>query len=104
MTFATNQETIEDVYIKPSKVKLRKLLKRISDKFPNHNNHKFYTLTDYNFFIESIRHHVEEKKIDIIVMGTKGATGLKELIIGSNTSSNLHTFTIITYYIIYSWT
>lgn len=85
MPFGINQETIEDVYIKPSKLKLRELLKRISEQFPNLKGHKFYTLTDYNFFIESIRHHVDEKKIDIIVMGTKGASGLKELIVGSNT-------------------
>jgi len=98
MTFATNQETIEDVYIKPSKVKLRKLLKRILDNFPNLKNHKFYTLTDYNFFIESIRHHVQEKKIDVIVMGTKGASGLKELIIGSNTGdiiTKVHCTTLV---------
>lgn len=84
MTFAVNQDTIEDVYIKPSKVKLRKLLKQILEKFSNPKNHKFYTLTDYNFFIDSIRAHVIENKIDLIVMGTKGATGFKKLTLGSN--------------------
>ena len=84
MTFAVNQDTIEDVYIKPSKVKLRKLLKHILEKFSNSKNHKFYTLTDYNFFIDSIRSHVKENKIDLIVMGTKGASGFKKLTLGSN--------------------
>ncbi len=83
--FIPTQDVIEDVYTKPAKKQLRKLLKKILLKFPNNDNHKFYTLTDYNFFIESIRKNVEEKKIDLIVMGTKGATGFKKLIVGSNT-------------------
>lgn len=83
--FIPTQDVIEDVYTKPAKKQLRKLLKRILTKFPNNDLHRFYTLTDYNFFIESIRKNVEEKKIDLIVMGTKGATGLKKLIVGSNT-------------------
>jgi nucleotide-binding universal stress UspA family protein len=83
--FIPTQDVIEDVYTKPAKKQLRKLLKKILKQFPNKDNHRFYTLTDYNFFIESIRKNVEEKKIDVIVMGTKGATGLKKLIVGSNT-------------------
>lgn len=83
--FIPTQDVIEDVYTKPAKKQLRKLLKKILKQFPNNDNHRFYTLTDYNFFIESIRKNVEEKKIDVIVMGTKGATGLKKLIVGSNT-------------------
>jgi nucleotide-binding universal stress UspA family protein len=98
LTFAANQEVIEEIYIKPSKQKLRKLLKRILDRFSNLKNHKFYTLTDYNFFIESVRKQVEEKKIDIIIMGTKGASGLKKLIIGSNTGdviTKVHCTTLV---------
>jgi len=82
--FVPTQELIEDLYTKPAKNNLKQFLKRISEKFPHHKNHKFFTLIDYDFFIESIRKHVEEKKIDIIVMGTKGASGLQKLVIGSN--------------------
>lgn len=70
-----------------SKKQLRKLLIRITVEFPENKNHKFYTLTDTNFFINSIRKHIEEKKIDLIVMGTKGATDKNELIIGSNSAN-----------------
>lgn len=79
------QETIENLYTKPSKKQLKEVLKKITKELLNNKNHKFYTLTDYNFFIESIRRHVNEKKIDMIVIGTKGASGLKEYIVGSNT-------------------
>ncbi len=83
--YIATQEIIEDVHTKTAKQKLRKILKRITTHFSTNKNHRFYTLTDYDFFIESIRKHVEEKKIDCIVMGTKGASGLQEIIVGSNT-------------------
>jgi nucleotide-binding universal stress UspA family protein len=72
--------------MKPIKQKLRDLLKRILKQDLNHTNQKFYTLTDYGFFIESIRKTVFEKQIDLTVMGTKGATGLKAVILGTNTA------------------
>lgn len=82
--YVDTEDFIENTYTIPSKLQLRKLLKRISQEFPDNKNHHFFTLTDYNFFIDSIRNYVDEKKIDMIIMGTKGATGLKKLIIGSN--------------------
>nr|WP_321230046.1 universal stress protein [uncultured Psychroserpens sp.] len=83
-SYIPNQEVIEEIYTKPSKKKLRQLLKKISDNLEHNKNHKFYTIVDYSFFVESIRKHIDEKKIDMIIMGTKGASGLKEYIIGSN--------------------
>lgn len=78
-------ETIEETYTKPSRTRLRQLLKEISDNHRPNKKHHFYTLTNNYFFLESIRKYVEEKKIDMIVMGTKGASGLREYIVGSNT-------------------
>ncbi|WP_242131888.1 universal stress protein [Aestuariivivens marinum] len=83
--YLATEDVLEYVYTKPSIEKLRQVLKRISILFPSNKNHRFYALADYNFFIESIRKHVKEKNIDIIVIGTKGASGLKKIIIGSNT-------------------
>lgn len=77
-------QIIEKTRLKQAKTELQKLLKRIKN-LPLNNNHKFFTLTTYNYFIEAIKTHIGEKKIDLIVMGTKGASGLSEVIIGSNT-------------------
>jgi nucleotide-binding universal stress UspA family protein len=85
-SLSIDQNYIESVYTKPAKKQLRGILKRISKLSPNHKNQKFYTLTDYNSFIESIRKIVNEKRIDFIVMGTKGASGLERMILGSNTA------------------
>jgi len=82
--YIPDQDVIEDVFVKPAKTRLKTLLKKIVKKFPNNKKHNFYTLTDYNFFIESLRKHIKEKKVDMIIMGTKGASGLSKYIIGSN--------------------
>mgnify|MGYP001820482560 FL=1 len=82
--YISTQEDIEEAFTKPSQKKLEDIKNRI-EHLPINTKHHFFTLTDYNFFIESIRNNVDEKKIDCIVMGTKGASGLKKIIIGSNT-------------------
>lgn len=86
MPIILSQETIENLYLKPSKQRLRSMLKRISKLKLKQSNHKFYTLAESGFFIESVRKNVDEKQIDCIVMGTKGATGLEKIILGSNTA------------------
>jgi nucleotide-binding universal stress UspA family protein len=86
ISLSIDQKYIDNVFTKPAKKQLRNILKRISKLSPNHKNHKFYTLTDYNFFIESIRETVNKKRIDYIVMGTKGASGLDKIILGTNTA------------------
>lgn len=91
------QEVLDDTLVVSAKTKLKKLLEHLVD-FSKNQNHNFITLTDHNYFIDSIRKHVAEKKIDIIVMGTKGASGLQKLIVGSNTGdviTRVHCTTLV---------
>ncbi|MEM7381247.1 MAG: universal stress protein [Bacteroidota bacterium] len=67
----------------PSKRQLNELLKLVETSFSN-NKHSYYGIHDNGFFIDSVKRHIAEKKIDLIVMGTKGATGMRQRIIGSN--------------------
>lgn len=83
--YIPSKEVIEEMYTKPVRKKLKQQLKQISESHRKNAKHHFYTLTENYFFLESIRKHVDEKKIDMIVMGTKGASGLKEYIVGSST-------------------
>ncbi len=83
--YAPTDQIVEEVYTKPSKIKLRNILKRISSKFSQHKNHRFHSFTEYGFFIDSVKNMVDEKKIDCIVMGAKGDSGMNPYIIGSNT-------------------
>lgn len=48
-------------------------------------NHKIELLSDYSFFIDSVKQKIEKLNIELIIMGTKGATGAKEIFMGSNT-------------------
>ena len=54
-------------------------------KLSKNDQHWFFPIQEELFLIDSIRRQVVEKKIDYIVMGTKGASGLKGVAVGSNT-------------------
>ncbi|HLV38534.1 universal stress protein [Xanthomarina sp.] len=83
--YLPTQDVVESVYTKPSKTELLKLQKRIAKQIPSSSKHRFYTIADHNFLVQSVRDHVEKKNIELIVLGTKGASGLKKAIVGSNT-------------------
>jgi len=59
--------------------------------------HEFPGSVPVKFLIEqgdlqqNILKTIEQKNIDLVVMGTKGATGLKEILIGSNTEKIVRT-------------
>jgi len=63
---------------------LQQIIDRIEALFFR-TNHKFYAVHEQSLFIDGIKHTVDKKKIDFILMGTKGASGLKEVAIGSRT-------------------
>lgn len=50
-------------------------------------NHSFHCIHENVQFIEAIRKNVEEKEIDYIVMGTKGASGRINSVLGSQTTA-----------------
>jgi nucleotide-binding universal stress UspA family protein len=84
--YGIESNMVDTNYMTSYKSRLKRLLNRISKQFPKNKHHKFFTLSDSGSFIETIRRHVQERNIDTIIMGTKGATGLKKLLIGSNAS------------------
>ncbi|TLP71132.1 universal stress protein [Maribacter sp. ACAM166] len=53
----------------------------------NHLNpdHKFTSISKPETLVEAVKSIVAEKDIDILIMGTQGATGAKEVFLGSNT-------------------
>lgn len=62
-------------------VKFQQLQKRIA-ALPANTQHHFFTLTEQNSFIEAIRNQVEDKKIDMIIMGAKGVSNTNSCMIG----------------------
>ena len=65
-----------------------KNLKAMSDKFqPAHKRVTFDYLVSAGETVDEIIKTAVEKKTDIIIMGTRGAGGLKKIFFGSNTAS-----------------
>lgn len=57
---------------------------RIKNEF-NNPKHTIETISAFNTLITEIKDIVESKAIDYVVMGTTGASGVKEILFGSNT-------------------
>ncbi len=72
---------LEEEMHETSKKEMEKLL----ESLPKNKRHEFATISDYNLFNLAVRQVVDEKNIELIIMGTKGATGAKEIFMGSNT-------------------
>jgi len=73
--------SLENTLLKSSQRDLEATVKKINFS----SNHKIKLLSDYSFFIDSVKQKIDEFNIDLIIMGTKGATGAKEIFMGSNT-------------------
>jgi nucleotide-binding universal stress UspA family protein len=62
------------------------LLEQASAKKRN-KNHRIVASVVKGRFIERIREYVKTNTIDLIIMGTKGASGIKEMTVGSSTGA-----------------
>lgn len=63
---------------------LQNVVERIGKVF-NNPKHSFKTSSSFSFLVDEIKETVEENNIDLVVTGTKGASGLEEVFMGSNT-------------------
>ncbi|WP_394972969.1 universal stress protein [uncultured Croceitalea sp.] len=67
-----------------SKNGLKRTIERITNKF-GINSHRFKTHSSFSLLVDQIKELVQNEDIDIVVTGTKGASGLKEVFMGNNT-------------------
>lgn len=80
----SNKESIYETITKEPKQKLEALITSFKSKFAN-KNHTFEQHIDFDVFVDAIKQVIKVKSIDYVVMGTNGATGAKEVLLGSNT-------------------
>lgn len=73
-----------DVYQTLAMNRLEKLRKQLAKEFPN-TKHRFVPHTAFNTLVDEVQEVVDNENIDIVVMGTQGATGAKEIFLGTNT-------------------
>ncbi|TVZ27565.1 nucleotide-binding universal stress UspA family protein [Gillisia sp. Hel_I_86] len=85
-TVADSYSTFELLEVLKSTVgqNLDKTEELLKGKFKN-PNHTFQKKGTYNLLINEMQDLIKEKNIELIVMGTTGATGAKEIFLGTNT-------------------
>jgi len=74
----------EDTMQRRSEEGLQYLVERLERDFPNSGN-TYETFSSFSLLPEEIRERVALGQTDLIVSGTTGASGLKEVFMGSNT-------------------
>ncbi|MEM5565501.1 universal stress protein [Psychroserpens sp. AS72] len=77
-------ESIYNSIVKDVEYQLDGLVSALKKKF-NNVNFKFETLIDYDVLTDAIDQVVSSKHIDVLVMGSNGVSGAKEVVFGSNT-------------------
>ncbi|MHA7056276.1 universal stress protein [Aquimarina sp. M1] len=75
---------MEDIAMMNSKRDVQHTEEKITKEF-NNPKHNFERISVFNMLISEIKDTVDRYNIDFIVMGTKGATGAKEIFIGTHT-------------------
>jgi len=84
MQSSTTQFRVMDAAKETSKNKLDELQKKIDSEFSN-PNHQFSQISSFNSLRSEIDDLYLNNVMDIIVMGTKGASGIAGVLFGSNT-------------------
>ncbi len=81
---APSNTSIHHSVVSDSKKKLNKLVEKLKATYLN-ENYTLKTIIDYDVFTDAIKQAVIANSIDLIIMGTNGATGASEAVFGSNT-------------------
>jgi nucleotide-binding universal stress UspA family protein len=83
LMLSSNNSSIYESIIEGPKQKIKELINGFEKK-PN-SKHRFESIVDFDDFTDAIKQTIKLKNIDLIVMGSNGKTGAKEIIFGSNT-------------------
>ncbi len=78
--------SVEDILMKASKDGLEKE-SAAAQKIQGAEKTKFETISEFGNLVDILNEVVREKKVEFVVMGTQGASGLREAMLGSNTAS-----------------
>lgn len=76
-------QAYEGAFLKEVKLKAQKNFEKIKDRYAG--KVKVHFSVEHGSVTEGIKRFVSKKRLDLVVMGTHGASGLKEYTVGSNT-------------------
>lgn len=83
LMLSSENSSIYESIIEGPKNQIKELIKGFDKKF--NSKHRFEAIVDFDDFTDAINQTIKSKEIDLIVMGSNGKTGAKEIIFGSNT-------------------
>lgn len=84
LVYSGTQPTLSEIYQNKSMQGLERVLRRIKRNY-KYEKHHFEKISSFNLLNDEIKEQVIEKEIDLVVMGTKGATGAEEILFGTHT-------------------
>lgn len=86
----TYHDNMEQLYVmrllETTKGSMRKLLDKVE-----HNGVEVVQEVDVDIVVNKIKRVIKEDRVDLVVMGSKGSSGLDEFLIGSNTEKVVRT-------------
>lgn len=82
-------QAYESVFLKGLKLKAHKNFEKMKEKWAG--NVKVHLTLEQGSVTSAIKKFVDRKRIDLIVMGTHGSSGIKEYALGSNTEKIVRT-------------
>jgi nucleotide-binding universal stress UspA family protein len=85
-------DSIYDSIATDNKKAINQLVKKLSKDYKS-QSYTFRGLFDYDDFVSAVDQAVRFHSIDLIIMGTNGATGAKEILFGSNTLQVIRSLT-----------
>lgn len=80
----TSSLSMADVNKKHSKKELEKVIEKLISTF-SHEHHSYKSISSHRSLKDAIHMQVIKKNIELIVMGTQGATSASKIIFGTNT-------------------
>ena len=81
----TSSATVYHTLIDIAKKSIKNVIKGLKKTY-NNDLHEFYSIVDYDNFVDGINQACDTRGIDLIIMGTKGASGAEKVLFGSNTA------------------
>lgn len=84
LVYNASQPTLTEIYKNNSLKGLTRMLRKIRRDFHN-EKHEYKKISSFNMLSDEIKEQVKEKEIDLVVMGTQGATGAAEILFGTHT-------------------
>ncbi|NND63707.1 MAG: universal stress protein [Flavobacteriaceae bacterium] len=81
---ASATSSVNEAILKDNKKDLKSFLSPFQEKYKN-EKFEFQSFVDYDVFADAVSQLVSSENIDLIVMGSNGATDASEVLFGSNT-------------------